>query len=156
VCICQSRTFVNYIFGQYKISSPSHSISDFFYLLSFSFYITTYLKAGIKQEVSQRKQQLPLHFEQTEKVRWYLCEPTTSVVKFVKTICRLFNEGNSPFKSAASRVPQEGSSERVLSMRTPPGGSKRDEISPSPHREGQPLIASNPPSRAVSRTGEPM
>jgi hypothetical protein len=43
--------------------------------------------AGIKQEISQRKQQLPLHFEQTEKVRWYLCEPTASVVKFVKTIC---------------------------------------------------------------------
>jgi hypothetical protein len=76
-------------FGQYKISSPSHSISDFL-STSFSFYITTYLKAGIKQEVSQRKQQLPLHFEQTEKVRWYLCEPTASVVKFVKTICRLF------------------------------------------------------------------
>jgi hypothetical protein len=66
------------------------------------------------------------------------------------------HEGSSPFASAASRVPQGGSSERVLSRRTPTGGSDREEISPSPRREGQPLIASNPPSRAVSRTGEPM
>jgi hypothetical protein len=49
------------------------------------------LKAGIKQEISQRKQQLPLLFEQTEKVRWYLCEPTASVVNIVKTIYRPFN-----------------------------------------------------------------
>jgi hypothetical protein len=53
------------------------------------------------------------------------------------------HKGHSPFASATFHVPQEGSSER-------------DEISPSPHREGQPLIASNPPSCAVSRTGEPM
>jgi hypothetical protein len=59
-----------------------------------SFYITSYLKAGIKQEISQRKQQLPLLFEQTEKVCWYLCEPTASVVNIVKTIYQPFNTLN--------------------------------------------------------------
>ena len=68
----------------------------------------------------------------------------------------LSNEGQSPFVSATSRVQLEGSSERILSTRTPPGGSNHGEVSPSPHREGQPLIASNPPSCAVGRTGEPM
>jgi hypothetical protein len=63
----------------------------------------------------------------------------------------LSNEGQSPFVSATSRVQLEGSSERILSTRTPPGGSNHGEVSPSPHREGRPLILSDPPSRNVSR-----
>jgi hypothetical protein len=63
----------------------------------------------------------------------------------------LSNEGQSPFVSATSRVQLEGSSERILSMRTPPGGSNHGEVSPSPHREGRPLILSDPPSRNASR-----
>ena len=63
----------------------------------------------------------------------------------------LSNEGQSPFVSATSRVQLEGSSERILSTRNPPGGSNHGEVSPSPHREGQPLILSDPPSRNASR-----
>jgi hypothetical protein len=63
----------------------------------------------------------------------------------------LSNEGQSPFVSATSRVQLEGSSERILSTRTPPGGSNHGEVSPSPHREGRPLILSDPPSRNASR-----
>ena len=68
------------------------------------------MKAGIKQEISQRKQQLPLHFEQTEKVRWYLCEPTASVVKFVKTIYRLFTVYHSQTEDVDmdEEVPEDG------------------------------------------------
>jgi hypothetical protein len=60
------------------------------------------------------------------------------------------NEGQSPFVSTTSCVSLEGSIERTLSMRAPPRGSNHEEVSPSPHREGKPLILSNPPSCNVS------
>ncbi|KIM79283.1 hypothetical protein PILCRDRAFT_10430 [Piloderma croceum F 1598] len=62
------------------------------------------------------------------------------------------HEGPSPFVSATSRIPLEGPIERALRTSTPPEGSYHEEVSPSPHREGQPLMLSNPPSRNVSRT----
>src|SRR5258705_9535809 len=49
----------------------------------------------------------------------------------------------SPFVSATSRVTTEGSIERALTMRASPVGSYREEISPSPRREGQPLVISD-------------
>ncbi|KIM74144.1 hypothetical protein PILCRDRAFT_14694 [Piloderma croceum F 1598] len=48
------------------------------------------------------------------------------------------HKGQSPFVNATSRIPLEGPIERALRTRT--------------HREGQPLMLSNPPSRNVSRT----
>jgi hypothetical protein len=61
------------------------------------------------------------------------------------------NEGKSPFVSTTSCVQLEGSRERTLSTRTPLRGSDHGEVSPSPHREGRPLILSDPPSRNASR-----
>ncbi|KIM72762.1 hypothetical protein PILCRDRAFT_15823 [Piloderma croceum F 1598] len=60
------------------------------------------------------------------------------------------HEGPSPFVSATSHIPLEGPIERTLRARTPPEGSDHKEVSPSPHREGQPLMLSNPPSQNVS------
>ena len=61
----------------------------------------------------------------------------------------------SPFVSATSHVTTEGSIERALTMRASPVGSYREEISPS-RREGQPLVISDPPSRTLSSSGEPI
>ncbi|KIM85719.1 hypothetical protein PILCRDRAFT_5375 [Piloderma croceum F 1598] len=61
------------------------------------------------------------------------------------------HEGQLPFISATSRIPLEGPIERAFRTRTPPEGPYHEEVSPSPHREGQPLMLSNPPSRNVSR-----
>jgi hypothetical protein len=80
------------------INIQALQFSIIFAIPSYNSSIQIFRSWKFGQDISQRKQQLPLLFEQTEKVRWYLCEPTTSVVKIVKTIYRLFN-GTMLFKT---------------------------------------------------------
>ena len=54
----------------------------------------------------------------------------------VLRLIAMSNERQSPFKSAMSYVPLEGSIKRILSMRTPPEGLDHEETSPFPHKEG--------------------
>ncbi|KIM74603.1 hypothetical protein PILCRDRAFT_14268 [Piloderma croceum F 1598] len=49
------------------------------------------------------------------------------------------HKGPSPFVSATSHIPLEGPIKRALRTRTPPEGSDHEEVSPSPHREADPV-----------------
>ena len=66
------------------------------------------------------------------------------------------HEGQTPFVSATTHVQLEEETARDIAARISPGIPDRNETSPSPHRVGQQLVLSDPPSRTVSQTGETM
>src|SRR6202789_1691376 len=62
-------------------------------------------------------------------------------------------EGRSSFATAHTSISTEGTNTTVPRPREPGRGYEEGYVSPSPRRDGRPLIPSDPPSRSASRTG---
>ena len=62
-------------------------------------------------------------------------------------------EGRSSFATAHTSISTEGTNTTVPRPREPGSGYEEGYVSPSPRRDGRPLIPSDPPSRSASRTG---